>query len=293
MSDLTLGIIGGLGSALSWAAISILAQALSGRLTPAGFNALRALVGGLLVLAGALATGHAGELVGIPLWAALTLWLSILIGYAGGDTLFFAGMQHLGVTRAHILSMVHPLLSTLAGMLLLGEALTALRAAGILLVLGGVTLIVTGEGESGEGVPVGWQRGIRLVLGAAVAWTLASVLLKLPLAVVSAVTATAIRHPVAGIVLSLTPWARGTWRSVWESRGREAWLLVAVCLLSAISPLLFTMGIKYGGVAVGTVLATTAPLFTLPLEILVLKRRPGRRTVVGAVITVLGIALMS
>jgi drug/metabolite transporter (DMT)-like permease len=64
-------------------------------------------------------------------------------------------------------------------------------------------------------------------------------------------------------------------------------------LLSAASSLLFTVGVKYGGVAIGTVLSTTSPLFTIPLEIVVLRRRPSRRTIAGAAVSVLGIILMS
>jgi drug/metabolite transporter (DMT)-like permease len=292
MSELALGIAAALGSASTWALICILAQSLSGRLTSAGINAFRALVGGLFVFAGAVATGYGAEMVTMPLWVALTLWASVLIGYAGGDTVFFLGMQHLGVTRAHTLSMVHPLMSTAAGIVLFGEVMTPMRAAGILLVVGGVALIVTGQSETGAEASRLRRRGIWLVLVAAVSWTVGSVLLKPPLQVVSPITATAIRSPLAGFVLWLTPWARGTWQAVRMTRGREAFVLAAVCLFSALSPILYTFGIKYAGVAVGSVLSTTSPLFTIPLEIAVLGRWPTRRTVLGAVTTVLGIALM-
>ena len=293
MSALAMGIVGGLGSASTWAAISILARTLSDRMTPAGINAFRSTVGGLAVLAVAVASGYGGEIVRMPLWAVLALWLSISVGFAIGDTLFFEGMRYLGVTRAHTLSMVHPLLSTLVGIGLLGEPITPRRALGILLVLAGIALIVTGHEEVSGEAAGGRRRGIRFVLGAAVAWTLAAVLLKAPLRAVSALAATAVRSPLGGLVLWATPWTRGTWRTVRESRGREVGFLAAICLLSATSSLLFTMGIKYGGVAVGTVLSTTSPLFTIPLEVIVLGHRPTRRTIQGAVTTVFGIALMS
>jgi uncharacterized membrane protein len=222
----------------------------------------------------------------------LTLWASILIGYAGGDTIFFLGMQQLGVTRAHTLSMVHPLMSTMAGIALFGEVMSVARAAGVLLVVGGLALIVTGQAEGSAEGSRARRQGINLVLVAAVAWTVGSVMLKPPLQVVSPVTATAIRSPLVGLVLWLTPWARGTWRTVRLTRGREAVVLAAICLLSALSPILYTFGIKHAGVAIGSVLSTTSPLFTIPLEILVLGRRPSRRTVLGAATTVLGIALM-
>jgi drug/metabolite transporter (DMT)-like permease len=292
MSELALGIMGALGSAATWALICILAQSLSGRLTSAGINAFRALVGGLIIFIGALVTGYGAEIVTMPLWVALTLWASILIGYAGGDTIFFLGMQHLGVTRAHTLSMVHPLMSTIAGIVLFGEVMTATRAAGVLLVVGGLALIVTGQSEGSAEALRARRRGIELVLVAAVAWTVGSVMLKPPLQVVSPVTASAVRSPLVGAVLWLTPWARGTWRTVRMTRGREALVLAAICLFSAISPILYTVGIKYAGVAIGSVLSTTSPLFTIPLEIAVLGRWPTRRTVLGAVTTVCGIALM-
>jgi drug/metabolite transporter (DMT)-like permease len=239
-----------------------------------------------------VAAGYGGEIVGMPLWVALTLWASILIGYAGGDTTFFLGMQILGVTRAHTLSMVHPLMSTVAGIVLFGESMTATRAAGILLVVGGVALIVTGHAEGGGEASRARRRGLWLVLVAAVAWTVGSVMLKPPLQVVSPVTATAIRSPLVGVVLWLTPWARGTWAAVRMTRGREAVALAVICLLSAVSPVMYAFGIKHAGVAIGSVLSTTSPLFTIPLEIVVLGRWPTRRTILGAVTTVVGIALM-
>ena len=117
-------------------------------------------------------------------------------------------------------------------------------------------------------------------------------MLKPPLQVVSPVAASAIRSPLVGAVLWLTPWARGTWQTVRMTRGREALVLAAICLFSAISPILYTVGIKHAGVAIGSVLSTTSPLFTIPLEIAVLGRWPARRTVLGALTTVCGIALM-
>jgi drug/metabolite transporter (DMT)-like permease len=119
------------------------------------------------------------------------------------------------------------------------------------------------------------------------------VLLKAPLRVASVVAAAAVRSPLGGIVLLLTPWTRGTWGTIRKSRPQELLRLAMICWLSFGSALLYTGGIKHAGVAVGTVLSSTAPLFTIPLEILVLQRRPSVQTILGALITVIGIALMN
>jgi uncharacterized membrane protein len=293
MTDLTLGIVGGLGTGLSWAGISILVRYLSGTIRPAGINALRSTVGGGIVLVVAVATGHGGEVLRTPLWAVLSLWASILLAMAVGDTLFFASMQHLGVTRALTLSMANPLLTALVGIGLMGEPVTLARVTGILLVMGGLLLIILGKGEGEIEARATRRRGLRLVFLAAGAWAISAVIMKPPLQVVSAMAATAVRSPVGGLVLWLTPWTQGTLRAARQCRPAERAALATICLISAATSLLFTVGIKYGGVAVGNVLSNTSPLFTLPFEVWLFGQRPSRRTILGALATVAGIGLMN
>lgn len=293
MTDLTLGIAGGLGTGLIWAAISILVRSLSGAVAPVGITAIRSTVGGVILLAIAVASGQGAELVRAPLWVVLSLWASILIAMGIGDTCFFASMDSLGVTRALVLGMANPLLTTLVGIGFLGEPLTPLDIAGILLVVAGLTLIVGGKGEGTADRHGSRRRGLRLVLLAAGAWALSAIIMKAPLQALPATAATALRFPVTGLVLWLTPWTRGTLQAVAASSPAERTRLGAICLLSSVGSLLFCVGIKYGGVAIGNVLAATAPLFTLPFEVVVLKRRLSYQTVCGALVTVAGIALMN
>ncbi len=293
MSDLSLGIAGGLGTGLTWAAISILVRSLSGAMAPVQITTIRSTVGGVILLGIAIISGNGGEMLRAPLWVVLSLWASILIAMGLGDTLFFASMDHLGVTRALVLSMANPLITTIVGIGFLGEPVTLLDVAGIFLVVGGLALIVAGKGAAPTERRGSQRRGLKLVFGAAGAWALSAIIMKAPLQALSATAATALRFPVAGLVLWCTPWTRGTVQTVKTITAPERTRLGAICLLGSVGSLLFCVGIKYGGVAIGNVLASTAPLFTLPFEVWVLKQRPSRQTVFGAVITVTGIALMN
>jgi drug/metabolite transporter (DMT)-like permease len=163
---------------------------------------------------------------------------------------------------------------------------------GILLVVGGLALIISGKGATSEETRGNPRLGMRLVFGAAVAWALSAIFLKSPLQVLSPIAASAVRIPVAGLALCFTPWARGTWDVVLRSPQPIRLRLAAICVLSAIGSLLFTAGIKYAGVAIGNVLASTSPLFAVPIEVFVLRQRPSRETILGSVISVGGIALM-
>jgi drug/metabolite transporter (DMT)-like permease len=293
MDHLTWGILGGLGTGMTWAAVCILARSLSGTIRPAGITAVRSTVGGSILLVVALTGGHAGEVVRMPLWVVLGLWSSVILAMAIGDTLFFASLDHLGVTRALILSMANPLLTTLAGIGLLGEPVTLPRAAGILLVVGGLVLIIAGKGETGTERRGSTRRGMRLVFTAAGAWALSAVILKPALEVVSVIAAAAVRIPMGGFVLWMTPWTRGTLPAIARSTPAERKRLGAICLLSSFGTLLFTSAIKFGGVAIGNVLASTSPLFALPFEVWVLGQHPSRQTVLGALVAVAGVGLMN
>jgi drug/metabolite transporter (DMT)-like permease len=293
MTDLTWGIVSGLGTGMIWAAISMLVRSLSGTLTPAGITAARSTIGGSILLLTALLTGHGGEVVRMPLWVVLALWASIILAMGFGDTMFFASMDHLGVTRALVLSMANPLLTTLVGIGLMGERVTLPRAMGILLVVGGLVLIIAGKGDGGSERRGSTRRGMRLVFAAAGVWAAAAVILKPAVQVVSVVGAAAVRIPMGGLFLWLTPWTTGTLRAIARSTPAERKRLGVVCGLSAFGSLFFTAGIKFGGVAVGNVLASTAPLFTLPFEVWVLGQRPSRETVWGAVVTLAGVGLIN
>ena len=293
MTDLTLGILAGLGCGLNWAITSLLARSLLGRLTPVELSALRSTLGGGILMGAAILAGEGPAMLRAPLWVVLSLWTAILLSMGVGDSLFFRSLDHLGLTLAHALSLLNPLLTTLTGIALYGEPLTLLRVAGILVVLGGLGLIISGRGPEGPRATRAGRRGLRLVVYAATAWALSTTILKPALLQVPVLAGTALRIPMAGLVLWLTPWTRGTLAAIRASSADERWRLATVCLLNAVGSALFTIAIRSGGVAIGNALASTAPLFAIPLEIGVLKGRPSTRTVVGAVCTVGGIACLA
>jgi drug/metabolite transporter (DMT)-like permease len=293
MTDLSWGILGGLGCGLNWAVTSLVVRSLTGTFTPAGISAVRSTVGGAILIGAALAAGQARDMLTAPLWVVLSLWIAIVIAMALGDTLFFRSMDYLGVTRALTLSLLNPLLTTLTGTVFYGETMTLLRLVGIGLVIGGLCLIVSGKGGEGAAATRATRRGLALVCSAAAAWAVSATIQKPALLQIPVLAGSALRIPMAGLVLWLTPWTRGTLGALRSSTLRERRQLGTVCFLNAVGSGLFTVAIRYAGVAVGNVLASTSPLFALPLEVWLLKQRPSRRTVLGAVMAVTGIGCIN
>jgi drug/metabolite transporter (DMT)-like permease len=293
MHELTQGILAGLGCGLNWAVTSLLVRTLLVRMTPAGIGAIRATGGGALLMAIALAAGEGPAMLTAPLWVVLSLAVAIVVAMGVGDSLFFRSMEELGITRALTLSLLNPLLTTLTGIVLYQEPLTPVRLAAIGLVIGGLVLIVRGKAERDAATGRANRRGLQLVFTAAGCWALAATVVKPALREIPVLAGTALRIPMAAAVLWLTPWTRGTVAAVRASTPSERRRLVTICCLNALGSILFTIAIRSGGVAIGNALASTSPLFAIPLEILVLKKHPSRRTIAGAALTVVGIAFFS
>jgi drug/metabolite transporter (DMT)-like permease len=292
MHELTLGVLAGLGCGLNWAVTSLLVRTLLPRLTPAGISAVRATGGGALLILMALAAGEGPAMLAAPLWVVLSLAIAIVVGMGVGDSFFFLSMEDLGVTRALTLSLLNPLLTTLTGIALYREPLTPLRLTAIGLVIGGLGVIISGKGEDAVGSSRRARRGLRRVFLGAGCWALSATMVKPALLEVPVLAGTALRIPMAGVVLWLTPWSRGTVAAVRESTVAERRRLGTVCLLNALGSIMFTVAIRSAGVAIGNALASTSPLFAIPLEILFLGRHPSPRTITGAALTVVGIACL-
>jgi drug/metabolite transporter (DMT)-like permease len=291
-SDAALGALAALGSACIWAVISLLVRRLSPLFNSLTLNALRSLVAGALLVGWVLMTRGAAELTSVTPWAFGMLALSIVIAVGIGDTLFFESARSLGLARAMTLSMTYPLIATLLAAVLVGEPITVPVIAGSALALGGLALIAIARQRNGHGPPEAIWPGIGTATLASVAWAVSVIALRPPLAEMDATTAQALRLPVAGALLFATPWTWGALPRIRASGPSTWWALAALGLLTSFSSVLFVAGLKYAGVAVATVLSSTAPMFAIPLGMIFLGERMAPAAIVGTVATVAGIAVL-
>jgi len=161
---------------------------------------------------------------------------------------------------------------------------------GGLITLAGLVLIVMARAEA-PGQPRPW-RGVVEALLAALAWGVSVVALRVPLDEIDPVSAQAIRLPVGALILWVTPWAlRGApvlLRGGWPLFGR----LVVLAAVTAVSSVLYGASVKYAGVAVASVLSSTAPLFAVPLGVLFLGERLPLLALAGTGVTMIGIVVL-
>src|SRR5438093_9570829 len=275
---------------MAWAVTSLLARSLMPELGSVAINAIRSTIGGVLLVAWVLATAGVGAFTAISASAWVLLTLSIVIAIAIGDTVFFESSRALGVGRAMTISTTYPVGAAAIAAVFLDEPVTLPIAVGTLVTLAGLALIVAPW--AGRPPEERFWFGVGTAALASLAWAVSTVLVKPPLAEMDAVTAQAIRLPLASAFLWLTPWARGTPRALALS-GRSARLRIVVLgVITSVSSVMFVAGVKYAGVAVASVLSSTAPMFAIPLAVAFLGERLTARAILGVAVTVGGIVVL-
>jgi uncharacterized membrane protein len=286
----TMGALCALGSALSWSVTSLMVSALAPAIGTFTINAARTTLTALIVIGWMLAAGDLRTILTLSMGGFALLAVSIVLAIAVGDTIFFESTQRLGLGRAMTISMSYPVVAASLAALLLGERLTAAIIVGGLVTLAGLVLIVLARTDA-PGQPRPW-RGVVEALLAALAWGVSVVALRVPLDEIDPVSAQAIRLPVGALILWLTPWAmrgvpvliRGGWPLLLR--------LIALAVVTAVSSVLYGASVKYAGVAVASVLSSTAPLFAVPLGVVFLGERLPRLALVGTAVTMIGIVVL-
>jgi drug/metabolite transporter (DMT)-like permease len=292
----TLGVLAALASALTWTLITLLTRTLAPHFSAFSLNIVRSAVGGAFLVALTPLAGGLNDLGKVSAGAWGLLVASVILAVGVGDTAFFESARGLGLARAMTFSTSYPLVAGALAVCLFGERITVLDAAGALVILGGLALIVTEHGHgsaAGPGEPEARRRGLVLILVTVLSWGLAATLLKSPLREIDPLTIQAARLPLTALLLWVTPWARGTARTAWARRETVALPVLGLGALTALSGVTFMVGLKYAGVTLGTVLSATSPLFALPIGLVVFGEPVSWRAVVGAVLCVGGLGLVS
>lgn len=274
--DTILACLLGLVAAGTWALASHLIRGLLGAVDPerrpsaAGLNALRSALGLVAFVALWAVLGGPAPVGG----AWLGLVLSGAIGFALGDTLYFAALPRCGVQTAAMLGLLNVPLAAVAGWLFLDQALSAGMLAAMGVVILGVGLVLSEAPDGGRDTRAG---GVLLALGAAACWAAATIGGHAAIQGVGVLAGASVRLAGAlvgsvacGAAVGLGAGAtvRGELATLvrpLRSRALLRLVLPAVACSSLLNLIPYHFALRELPGAIGALLFATTPLFTLPL----------------------------
>jgi drug/metabolite transporter (DMT)-like permease len=229
-----------------------------------GLLTLRFLIGGALLTAVARRRG-------VPWPRGRTLWGIVAmgaLGYVGQSLCYFIALQHAQASLVALLLYLYPAFVTVLAALWLGERLTRVKAAALVLCLGGSALMVGG----GHGEPL----GIALALASAVVYSLYIVAGARVARGVDPLATTALVCLSAAAVfcgMSLVRTLSGA-APHWPATPMAWGAVVAISLVSTVTAMLaFFAGLARLGAARTSMLSTLEPVVTVLLAAILLGER--------------------
>lgn len=287
------GALAAVGAAAMWTINSVIMQRRGVGLSSQGLNAGRIFLG--LVLITSVHILLHGSLYPATADPSAWLWLLLsgVVGFSLGDSLLVSGFLSIGARLTLLVFSFSPVLTAVLSYLLFGETLSLYKVVGMLLVIGGIMLVIGGKGEGKA--PHALGRGLLFAFLAALAQALSNVTSKMGLGHVNPLGATQIRliGGAVGIIAMLAIGRR--WQdlgAVLRAPNGRLTILSGAVIGTLLGVVLSMAALQMTKAAVASTLMTTMPVLILPISRFVLKEQLHARDIAGAIICVLGSAIL-
>ncbi len=219
-----------------------------------------------------------------------------------GDSALFAAVKSIGVYRSFLLQSLAPVFAAALALGWTGERLAPQQAAGALVILAGVVVVMTRRKVkvSGDEVVSRWSRaalgGIALGVAAAFCQGAGIVLTKVALVDVPFLAASFLRI-AAGVVglLAMLAVGGGMGPALKLLGSRPGWRKIAgpTFLGTYVAMILMTAGIAWAPASIAAVLLATTPVFSLFVDGRVTGEPITLRSLVGTALAVLGVGILA
>lgn len=226
------------------------------------------------------------------------VWLSVsgLIGFVLGDLFLFQAFVLVGSRVAMLIMATVPPITAVMGWLLMGERLSRLDLGGMVLTMGGISLVILRRRRPGERSAQSWNpRGIVYAFLGALGQAGGLVLSKFGMASYNAFAATQIRVLTGIIGFTLVCSLHRDWSQIALAlRHRRA--MTTISLGSFFGPFLGVslslLAAQMTTTGVAATIMALVPLFIIPPSVVFFGDKVGLMDVGGALIAVTGVALL-
>lgn len=285
-------------TSLAWSISSICIKLVADKIDSLSINTLRTCVGAFLLLLFILITGRYEAFSHIPWESLVYIVVSGILAMVIGDTIYIKSVALLDVSIAFPLSQcAFILLAVLSAILFLGEHFTWVTVNGTVFVVIGIYFMTSSRGQkagSKEKKRVN-PKGLLFILIAVIVWTGATIALKIGVIGVDPVLAAGMRIASSAVVLIFLfnlKTEKGAVSFLWNNKKNLLLIAASGLFTYGLAAVGYISAIQWIGAGKTVLLTASAPLFTLPLSILILKEEPTRFAIIGIIISVIGVCLV-
>ncbi len=231
----------------------------------------------------------------LPMTTILLLATSVLLGAVIGDTIYLWSQERIGVSYAFPIAMSFPIITFFMTVGFLGESLILSRLAGAVVAVIGVILISNEENrkQNEDGTPKKLDvLGLLGAIATAFLYATGTTILQVGIEGVDPIAGNLIRMVVGSIAfIPMVALARYSGMTL-PTAGATKLVIIAGFFGMAVGSLFYVSAVALVGAAIMSVIASTAPLFAVPVSVLVLKEKVTPIVGVGILATIVGVILV-
>lgn len=226
------------------------------------------------------------------------IWLSVsgLIGFVFGDYFLFRAYALISSRIAMLIMTLVPPITAITGWILLGEILSPLEIAGMLLTISGISLAILNRNNAQRKLKLSYPvKGILFAFAGALGQAIGLVLSKYGMQSYDAFAATQIRiiAGIAGFGIIILVLGKGY---LIRNAFRNKTGLIGTGIGSFFGPFLGVsfslLAVKYAATGVASTIMAIVPILLIPPSMILFKHRLSPLEVMGAFISVGGVALL-
>jgi len=224
------------------------------------------------------------------------LLISGLVGFVLGDLFLFQAFIDIGARVSTLIMALAPPLTAIMSYFILGETLGGGQILGMLVTVLGIVIVITGKDGNDKKLRLKHSRkGILFAFLGAIGQALGLIFSKIGVRDLNPFVATQVRilAGIIGFMLILT-YAR-KWKAFFNAF-RQKNAMAGITIGSLFGPVvgvsLSLTAVKYTSTAVASTLMALSPVIIIPISIIFLKEQVKANEIIGALVGVVGVAIL-
>lgn len=231
----------------------------------------------------------------LPITAVFLLSTSVLLGSVIGDTIYLWSQQRIGVSYAFPIAMSFPIITFFLTVGFLNEPFILSRLAGAIIAVIGIILISNEQNKDQKNSDAPKALDVLGILGAvltAFLYAIGTTVLQVGIEDVDPIAGNLVRM-IAGSI-AFVPMVAVARLGGMKIPAQKATIRVVIAGFfgMAIGSLFYVSAVAMVGAAIMSVISSTAPLFAIPVSVLLLKERVTSIAGVGILATIAGVVLV-
>lgn len=291
-----IGELAALATAACWTITAVAFESAGKKVGSLSVNLIRLVIALLLISVFNLFTR--GMMLPLDASSSAWFWLSFsgIIGFVIGDLFLFQAFVQIGARISMLIMSTVPPITAITGYILMGERISLLDLAGMVITIGGIALVILTK-NSGEKIvrlthPV---KGLIFAFIGALGQAFGLVFSKFGMESYNPIAATQIRIIAAifGFLIVIT--ISKNWGNLWTAL-RDSKAMKHISIGSFFGPFigvsLSLFAVQHASTGIVSTIMSITPILIIPMSIIILKEKVAPREIFGAVICLIGVSLL-